>query len=118
MKNTKKTDTKLFWHEIIDKAEKRGEFTLKEKSLSGNWPDCACGTQSEFIDRDEGGEPMDTVLRGLGYDFCDLVGDDDFKGARRTLEKIEKRSSWLLAKQLEKFERGIVAIRKELGIKK
>lgn len=91
----------MTWHERIDAAEKRGEFTLKDRIDAGNWVTCACGEQDERIQRHFGGEPYDAILNRQGTLFMDAVDADDFDAARITLAAIERRAAELLAGHTE-----------------
>ncbi len=80
------------------------------EDLSGDWVTCACGNQCKDIPRGVMGVPLDDTLSNLGTVFCGDITEmgcahlyDDKQGfkkarsdAKKTLEKIEKRSAFLI----------------------
>lgn len=91
MKNT--------WWQIIDKAEKRGNFTVGEKDRAHEWPSCACGKADKRINRAADGVPNDNKLFTAGRLFAHCVEFNLFDKARECLTEIEKREGELLAKK-------------------
>ena len=91
------TKKKQKWFTLIDKAEKRGEFTEAERRQARSWQTCACGTQGKFFQNPNAldGEPWDDHLFELGAQFGDDVEQHDFKAARKTMTAIEKRAQYL-----------------------
>jgi hypothetical protein len=85
------------WHERIEAAEKRGEFTSDDRKRAYEWVDCACGEQDKRIPRNKDGEPMDNTLSELGAFFADAVDCDDFDAAADYLQEIEHRAAQSLA---------------------
>lgn len=95
------------WITRIKEARERGEFTLRDRDLAENWPDCACGEQDPRIPRYEDGEPDDEILTRLGTAFCRFVDRNAFDGAEDALLRIELRSSHLLAELDKGVNHGI-----------
>lgn len=82
--------------------------TLSRKAK--NWVTCACGTLCELIPRynkstmdgnfsstKKDGAPIDWPLRKLGISFYSHVENENWKAAKTTLDKIEKRSAQIIA---------------------
>ena len=86
------------WGQRIIAAERRGNFTEKDKRAAGTWVTCACGKQDKRIPRRPGGRgrPADEVLSALGDGFYLLVCADRHLGAAETLLKIEARADEIL----------------------
>lgn len=113
----------LFWIEAIAEAKKTGQFSKLAKRKAGDWPDCACGAQSKFIEREPDGAPYDELLLDLGGDFVEAVDNDDAKNAERLLNRIEKRAAKLLQdeiteskKYIEKIQKRVAGIEAELRL--
>lgn len=123
------------WNEFLNKDK----YTIKElekaEKLANSWVTCACGNQCSIIER-VGDEPIDNILRALGYTFVqdiknlyrkELYKNDSCykdiysktinqykKEAKSTLLKIEKRSSYLINRKIKEAKKLL----KEVGIKK
>jgi hypothetical protein len=102
-----------WWHQL-DKLEKIAairtdrSLTSEEmnnisviRSQAASWITCACGNQCSILPRDQVGAPEDKELASLGLDFYRQVNAWDAPTARLTLEKIEKRSAYLIAQMNE-----------------
>jgi len=94
------------WTKFLDRAI-NGKATFSEKlsafHRSTSWVTCACGNQCNIIPRDEFGAPLDSTLRELGSPFngfTDAISKEDYKKAKSLLLKIEKRSAYLIKKEL------------------
>lgn len=79
---------------------------------SGSWVTCACGNMCSIIPRYPTmqargisvywpGTPVDVELRTLGNTFHDNITDFQPKEAAETLERIEKRSEFLIKEILK-----------------
>ena len=84
------------WQKIIDRAERRGGFSVHFIKKSSGWFSCACVNIDRRIKRWESGAPKDSKLSMDGVHFCGAVCRGDFKDARRLLAKIEARERVLL----------------------
>lgn len=60
------------------------------KKLSVNWTYCACGNQSAQIERDQDGIPKDFIFMQFGMLFGTAIYGENWEGALRILDKIEK----------------------------
>lgn len=99
-----------WWAEltILDELKKKGEENWTEeerekcdqlRELAGNWVTCAVGNQCDIIPR-EGIVPIDAELFSAGLAFDRHVKDLNIEQAVSTLERIEKRSEYLIKKIL------------------
>lgn len=90
------------WNKFLDKAITKG-VTASEQSkaekLAGDWVTCACGNQCSILEREGDGEPVDSELNTLGLDFNDEIHAENYRGAKKTLQAIEKRSAKLIAEK-------------------
>lgn len=64
--------------------------------LSSDWVTCACGQLCQSLERNDEGMPLDRIIRSLGEEFYSDIVNTNFKVAKETLEKIEKRTIQLL----------------------
>lgn len=88
------------WIQRISEGEQRGHCTRFDRTASGNWITCACGSQDKRIPRQHGsGSPLDDKLFDLGLMFHGAICMNDFKEARITLERIENRVGEILREQ-------------------
>ncbi len=89
------------WNAFLDRAIK-GHVTPQERRLAADmassWVTCACGNQCSVIKRRSDGEPMDTVLSNLGYEFYEEMTRGFYRDAKKILNKIERRSAKLIQK--------------------
>ncbi len=91
------------WRRRITAAIKRGEFTLRDKELSGDWPSCAVGEQHERAPEvvkfgDEFGffhGPVDNKLNRAGICFDRAVQADEPRLAEKIYGKIRARTAML-----------------------
>jgi len=112
------------WNAFLDKKT----YTIDELSnaaeLASNWVTCACGNQCYIIPRGEDdwdGGPVDGKLNALGVDFMHNIEvladkfdrDIDIESARKkaksTLAKIEKRSSYLIQKEVKEISKKLTS---------
>lgn len=94
-----KSRSKIDWNKTLDDliAGKNTTRRISDiKELSNKWVTCACGNQCDVLPRWDDGSPKDTELEDLGMEFCDNIFDENWKAARTTLNKIEKRSTLLI----------------------
>ena len=92
------------WNHVLDNWDDYSyEEQRKFKISSKNWVTCACGNQCAKIPREPsgsalvyGGAPKDTLLLQLGQDFYNHLSFHRIGAAKRTLNKIEKRSIQVL----------------------
>jgi hypothetical protein len=98
-----KEKKQIDWNQVVEKGIK-GKLTEKQKreysKRSGDWVTCACGSQCWVLDRDVDSEPLDEELSGLGMDFWHQFSSEEYKDAKKTLEKIENRSTLLISKKV------------------
>lgn len=96
---------KTHWGRRINRAEKNGEFTLKDKKDSESWVTCACGRHDPRLQKeDKTRGPRDVQLSDLGARFAGTVSINNFDGSRSVLTMIEERATYLL-RELRKNER-------------
>jgi hypothetical protein len=92
------------WNKFLDRAI-NDQITDKEYDkacdLSADWVTCACGNQCEILPRDEDGEPLDGELYSFGLTFNKEIEEQKYKDAKKTLDRIEKRSTKLIKKHIE-----------------
>ena len=105
-----KKHKKFNWYDFLNRANE-GKATEGEianaKDDSEDWVTCAVGNQCAIIPRDEDDSPIDNTLYKLGSDFMDDILDEKWKKAIKTLDKIEKRSTILIQKELDKMINNI-----------
>lgn len=89
---------KIDWWRELDNPPMSGS---KEHRVlitqSERWVTCAVGNQCDVIPRDRKGCPHDYKLHALGVAFDLYITNAEWKKARKTLLKIEKRSAKLIA---------------------
>jgi hypothetical protein len=85
------------WNHFLRKPSRTKEEWDDAHKLAGQWVTCACGNQCAALPRDPWGVPIDYELKRLGCDFADFIALKQPKAARRLLEKIEARTTELLA---------------------
>ena len=105
------------WRKRVDAAEKRGRFSDSEMNQSLSWKFCAVGEGRFLIPKKAretlfsgvtvNPEPIDYKLTMLGSDFPDLVCGNDFKGARKQLDRIEKRLDVLVGQFVRKANKTL-----------
>lgn len=93
------------WYDALKHPYNYGSDILARKAK--DWTTCACGTLCELIPRytmdysyntaNRDGAPKDTKLRKLGMKFYECVNNEQWKIAKTTLDKIEKRSVEIIA---------------------
>lgn len=132
MKNKSYTEDKGYKPFNFLKFLKKKKFSFNETyeamRQAKSWPTCACGVQCVILPRDTDGRPNDGILEGFGIQFMrqmialhlavDKLSESleepvssrntiKFRArARRTFEKIEKRSLYLIRKiQLQNANR-------------
>ena len=86
---------------ITEAEEKKAEV------LAGDWVTCACGNQCSVLGRGDEGEPKDDILYVLGLDFYDHIEGQEYKLAKATLAKIEKRSAALIDAEIKKHKNDL-----------
>jgi hypothetical protein len=90
---------KMNWLKRLEYADKN-KLTQDECNWlydrAADWPTCACGVACKSLPRNLGGAPMDFYLRQWGHRFFSEVRQRDYKAARKTFLKIERRSAMLL----------------------
>jgi hypothetical protein len=90
------------WKHRISDAEKRGEFTKDEAGMAGTWDACAVGEgrsklkkslamNDKLFNLDWCYSPRNYILKELGTNFADAVAENDFKGAKTYLTRIERQ---------------------------
>ena len=85
------------WYAFLDASNViKEEFKREAFSLSSDWITCACGQVCDVLPKGLYSSPLDEEASGLGMDFCDLICDEDWENAKTTLDKIEKRTIFLL----------------------
>ena len=101
----KNGEEKFDWYYVLKaKIEDLPTYSnkeLSEKSIS--WITCACGNQCSVIERYDSGIPKDKVLYTLGKNFNDYINKQQWKKAKKCLDKIEKQASKLIAEKKEKY---------------
>lgn len=85
------------WHQRIEAARERGEFTAEDKALAFDYTTCACGEIDPRIPRMPSGEPADEGLANLGADFYADVFVNRFEDASTSLQLIEQRAAAILS---------------------
>lgn len=109
------------WPALLDACILLGVGATDEmKDKASEWVTCACGNQCAALPRDADGSPQDSILYDLGINFSDQVANDNLVKAKKTLERIEKRSTKLLKKVLlaehaRELEAELNEINKQLG---
>tara|TARA_R110000737_G_scaffold171943_1_gene197445 strand:+ start:2811 stop:3152 length:342 start_codon:yes stop_codon:yes gene_type:complete len=102
MKNDKqilKFDPKNWdWYAYLDASEEvKEEYNNEAYDLSSDWVTCACGQVCSVLPKGEhANAPLDNELGDLGVDFCSEIEIKDWGNAKTTLDKIEKRTIFLL----------------------
>ena len=82
------------WHEALESPETYDQDYLEEKA--GRWTTCACGNLCAALPRKKDGSPEDRRLSMLGILFYSHIENRHWALARRTLVRIEERSTYLL----------------------
>jgi hypothetical protein len=99
---------KFDWYDFLNRAIK-GNITESEiadaQDDARSWITCACGNQCSILPRTEDGEPCDDFLAELGGDFSYEIDDCKWKDALKILKKIEKRSTLLINKELNRMSK-------------
>jgi hypothetical protein len=91
---------KFDWYDVLDRliaGEKPSEaerVTIQQRA--GPWTTCACGQMCKIIPRDSSKSPIDEQLRTLGGAFAQQMSAGHYHDARKTLDKIEKRTAKIL----------------------
>ena len=102
MKNDKqilKFDPKNWdWYAFLDASkEVKEEYYGEAYDFSGGWVTCACGQLCDALPKGEhANAPLDNELGDLGVVFCSEINVKDWDEAKTTLDKIEKRTIFLL----------------------
>lgn len=85
------------WWDALNNPEKYKDDDVDLPEISGDWITCACGNQCDVIPRESSGKPKDLILIDLGYEFHNLIKDQNWDDAKEILSQIEERSSFLIA---------------------
>lgn len=84
------------WWEALENPKAHGGWKRLAR-LASEWCTCACGNECVVIPRvTSTGRPKDSILYHLGIDFSGDVNEQNSIRAKRTLQKIEDRSLYLI----------------------
>ena len=85
------------WYAFLDASEEVKEDYHKEaKYLSDEWATCACGQLCNVLPRNASNSPKDFVASRLGLLFYENIESKLWKKAKKTMDKIEERTIFLL----------------------
>lgn len=85
------------WGKRIIKAEDFGSFSALDAVNAGDWVTCACGENDKEFSRETNGRPRDAALYRLGHVFNDDVQWDNYTAAAKTLGRIDRRATHIIA---------------------
>lgn len=90
------------WKQRIERAEKRGAFSGKDRALARGWGQCTVGEYHGQYNTNTApwaigvvGYPADRKLDAWGWEFFVAVTDDDVTHARKLHGLIAKRMTRL-----------------------
>ena len=86
------------WYAYLD-ADKEVKLKHYKKAdvLAASWVTCACGKLCKVLPKNIlDNEPDDEILSNLSLWFNNYIEHKDFFSAKRILDKIEARTSYLL----------------------
>jgi hypothetical protein len=91
---------KFDWYDVLDRLIAGEKPTAEDRAAiqqrAGPWTTCACGQMCKILPRDSSKSPIDEQLRTLGGEFASMMNAGRYHDARKTLDKIEKRTTKLL----------------------
>ena len=85
------------WYAYLDASKEIKEnFFLDAAELAGAWTTCACGQFCDVLPKNLDSSPEDIDAFELGLQFYECIKQEDWYEAKITLDKIEKRTAFLL----------------------
>ena len=97
MKNLEFDPENWDWYAFLDASEEiKEEFVEGAIVLAGGWATCACGQVCNVLPRKIGGSPIDFIASTLGMNFFYEIKQGRWIVAKKTLDKIEARTIFLL----------------------
>lgn len=77
------------WNDRLNRAEKAGIFTQKDRIMAGSWLTCAVGERAVTLNLNPEDDPSEAI-EGLGLRFLDAVLSNRYLEARRLLSLIQR----------------------------
>tara|TARA_R110000822_G_scaffold161_2_gene727 strand:- start:706 stop:1032 length:327 start_codon:yes stop_codon:yes gene_type:complete len=97
MKNLKFDPKNWDWYAFLDASKHiKKKYIIEACNLAGGWTTCACGQLCNVLPKDCLSAPLDRDAHQLGVDFYNCIEINDWDEAKTTLDKIEKRTIFLL----------------------
>ena len=97
MKNLKFDPENWDWYAFLDASEEIKKNHIGEAGyLAGVWTTCACGQVCNVLPKDHLSAPLDIDAHQLGVIFYNCIEINNWDKAKKTLDKIEKRTIFLL----------------------
>jgi len=77
------------WNDRLNRADKAGGFTMKDKAMANEWDTCAVGERAVTLNRHPVDDPSPAIKR-LGLRLQRAVENDHYVGARRFFLLIQR----------------------------
>ena len=97
MKNLKFDPKNWDWYVFLNSSKEiKGKFKEDAIELASGWATCACGQVCDVLPRELCGSPIDSIASMLGLNFFYQIQQRRWIVAKKTLDKIEARTTYLL----------------------